>query len=91
MQVVVREHDERPHEVVPAREEGEQGERHDDRPQQRHDDAGEDRGLARAVDARGLEQLVGDRQAYWRTRKMPKMPASAGTITPPSVFTRPSS
>ncbi|MNT39696.1 hypothetical protein D3C72_1759650 [compost metagenome] len=32
----------------------------------------------------------GIERAYWRTRKMPNTLASAGTITPPKLLTRPS-
>ena len=57
---VVGEHDQRPHEVVPAGEEREDRERREHRGQHRHDDRQEDAPLARAVDARGLQQVIGD-------------------------------
>src|SRR3546814_15796727 len=60
---LVGEDDERPHEIVPAREEDEEREGADDRGQDGEDDAAQDRALARAVDARCLQHLVGDRQA----------------------------
>ena len=58
----IAEHDQRPQEVAPAGEEGEQRQRDDDRRQQRQDDADEDARLARAVDARRVEHLVGQRK-----------------------------
>ena len=60
VQRVVGEDDERPHEVVPGAEEAEDRERGDNRFQERHDHGREDAQLAGAVDARRLEQLVGD-------------------------------
>src|SRR3546814_655601 len=61
LQVLVAEHDQRPHEVVPGGHEAEDRQRDDDRLQRRHHDLEEDPHLACAVDARGFEQLVGER------------------------------
>ena len=58
--VLVGQHDQRPHEVVPAAEEREDRQRDQHRLEQRQHDRTEDAQLARAVDARGFEQLVGD-------------------------------
>ena len=52
-------HDERPEEVVPAAEEREDAERRQGGPAQRQDDPSEDPQLAGAVDAGGVDQLVG--------------------------------
>ena len=51
--------DERPEEVVPAAEEGEDAQRRQGRPAQRQDDPREDPQLAGAVDAAGVEQVPG--------------------------------
>ena len=58
-------------------------ERHQDRCSSGSTIEPEDAHLAGAVDARRFEQFVRESSsAYWRTRKMPNMPAIAGTITP---------
>ena len=51
---------ERPHEIVPRAEQREHAQRDDDRLQRRYDDRAEDAKLARAVDARGVEEVVGN-------------------------------
>ncbi len=51
--------DERPQEVVPAAEEGEDPQRREGRPAQRQDDPREDLQLARAVDPSRVEQVPG--------------------------------
>jgi hypothetical protein len=56
----VREHHQRPHEVVPRGQERERRERDQDRLDDRHHDRPVDAPLAGAVDARGVQQLVRD-------------------------------
>ena len=58
----VREDDQRPHEIVPGRHEHEDRQGHQDGARERHHDRPVDAEFSGAVDARRVEQIVGDRQ-----------------------------
>ncbi len=60
--LLVGQDDQRPHEVAPRTEKGEQSQGHENRRQHRHDDLQEDAALAGAVDARRLQQLIRNRK-----------------------------
>ena len=80
---VVGEHDQRPDEVVPRPQEGEDGERDQDGTAERQDDPREDAHLAGAVDARGVEQLVGDREGVLADQEDAENACHPGEDHPP--------
>ena len=80
---LIAQHDQRPHEIVPAGEEREDRERHDDRFQQRQHDRAKMRHSPAPSMRAASSRSSGIERAYWRTRKMPNTVAIAGTITPP--------
>ena len=69
MALATGEDDQRPHEIVPTAEEGEHGQRHQDRPAQRQYQRPENAELAGAVDARRIEQAVGDARGMLADQK----------------------
>ena len=62
IEAVVGEYDKRPYEIVPCPQQGEHRKRHDDGLEQRNNDGAEYTEFAGAIDARRLEQLVGNGQ-----------------------------
>jgi hypothetical protein len=59
---IIAEDDQRPHEVVPRRQKGPNRERRENRRDHRQHHRSIDAQLARTVDARGVEQIFGNRE-----------------------------
>ncbi len=82
--------DQRPEEVVPAPDHGEDRDHGQRRAAQRQDDAEEDPELAGPVDPRCLDQVVGQSQHVLAQQEHPGRRRAGGMIIPHSEFTSPS-